>query len=37
MLGINIQYIKNGEITLKTLAMVELFNKHTAENLKQSV
>ncbi|KAF0753987.1 Uncharacterized protein FWK35_00029175, partial [Aphis craccivora] len=37
ILGINIQYIKNDEITLKTLAMVELFEKHTAENLKQSL
>ncbi|XP_060859135.1 LOW QUALITY PROTEIN: uncharacterized protein LOC132936427 [Metopolophium dirhodum] len=35
--GITIQYIKNGEITLKTLAMVELFDTHTAENLKQSL
>ena len=37
ILGINIQYIKDGKISLKTLAMVELFDKHTAENLKQSV
>ena len=37
ILGINIQYIKSGDIILKTLAMVELFDKHTAENLKQSV
>jgi len=32
ILGINIQYIKNGEITLKSLAIVELFDKHTVEN-----
>ncbi|CAI6373161.1 unnamed protein product [Macrosiphum euphorbiae] len=37
ILGINIQYIKDGKISLKTLAMVELFDKHTAENLKQSL
>ncbi|CAI6371382.1 unnamed protein product [Macrosiphum euphorbiae] len=37
ILGINIQYIKNGEINLKTLAMVELFDKHTAVNLKTSL
>lgn len=37
ILGINIQYIKDGKISLKTLAMVELFDKHTTEHLKQSV
>ncbi|KAL5246026.1 hypothetical protein ACI65C_013434 [Semiaphis heraclei] len=35
ILGVNIQYIKDGKICLSTLAMVEMHEKHTSANLKK--
>lgn len=35
--GINIQYIKNGELHIKTLEMPELLSLHTSEYLKEMV
>lgn len=35
ILGVNIQYTKDGKICLSTLAMVEMHEKHTAVNLKK--
>jgi len=32
-MGVNIQYIKNGKVCLGTLAMRELNEQHTSENL----
>lgn len=37
ILGVNIQYSKDGKICLSTLAMVEMHEKHTAVNLKKMV
>jgi len=34
IMGVNIQYIKNGKVCLATLAMRELNEQHTSENLK---
>ncbi|XP_018574395.1 uncharacterized protein LOC108913338 [Anoplophora glabripennis] len=36
-LGINIQYTKNGCIVLRTLALKEINNKHTGDNLKRII
>jgi len=36
-LGINVQFIKNGEIQVRTLAVKEMFSRHTALNIKQEV
>jgi len=35
ILGINIQYTKDGKICLSTLAMIEIHEKHIAVNLKK--
>jgi hypothetical protein len=35
MLGINVQFVKNGKIHLRTLAMREVTAKHTGEHLKE--
>lgn len=37
LLGINVQYIKDGTIILRTLAVKDLLVRHTAENLKLSI
>ena len=37
ILGINIQLIKNGKLTLKTIAMKELTHRHTDEYIKNTV
>lgn len=37
ILGVNIQYTKDGKICLSTLAMVEMHEKHSAVNLKKMV
>ncbi|XP_058979032.1 uncharacterized protein LOC131802660 [Musca domestica] len=37
MLGINVQYIKNGKIIVKTLAIKELKSSHTGENIKSII
>ena len=37
ILGINIQLIKNGKLTLWTIAMKELTHRHTAEDIKNTV
>lgn len=37
ILGVNIQYTKDGKICLSTLAMIEMHEKHTAVNLKKMV
>lgn len=37
ILGINIQFLQNGKLVLKTLAMEEMNLKHTGENLKNVV
>ena len=37
ILGINIQLIKNGKLTLRTIAMKELTHRHTAEYIKNAV
>ncbi|KAM7306571.1 uncharacterized protein ISCGN_010274 [Ixodes scapularis] len=37
ILGINVQYIKDGKLVLRALAMKELFERHTAECLKTEV
>lgn len=36
-LGVNIQFISNGKITLRTLATEEMFVCHTAANLKDTI
>ncbi|CAG9820729.1 unnamed protein product [Phaedon cochleariae] len=36
-LGINIQYIKNGQIVLRTLALKKITNQHTGANLKTMI
>ena len=35
--GINIQFIKNAKIFLRSLAVKELFERHTGENLKKVI
>jgi hypothetical protein len=35
VLGINIQFMKNGQICLRTLAIEEMHDKHTADYLKR--
>lgn len=37
ILGINVQYIKDNQIIIKTIAMLELTERHTSENLKQII
>lgn len=37
ILGINVQYVQDGKLVLQTLAMKELFDRHTAEYLKSEV
>lgn len=37
ILGINVQFIEDGRIRLQTLALKELFERHTAKNLKREV
>ena len=37
VLGTNIQLIKNGQLTLRTIAMNELTHHHTAEYIKNTV
>lgn len=37
LLGVNIQYIKNGKIVVKTLAMKELTEKHAADYIKRMI
>lgn len=37
VMGINIQFISNKKIQIQTLAMIELFKSHTAENLKETI
>ncbi|XP_073819412.1 uncharacterized protein [Musca autumnalis] len=37
VLGINVQYIKDGKIVIKTLAVKELKSRHTAEYLKSII
>ena len=37
ILGINIQFIKNGKLTLRTIAMKELIHRHMAEYIKNTV
>lgn len=37
ILGINIQYIKDGKLNMKTLGMPELLNRHSSEYLKEVV
>lgn len=36
-MGVNVQYIKDGSICLATLAMREVHDQHTSENLKNLV
>lgn len=36
-MGVNIQYVKNGKVCLATLAMKEVREQHTADNLKKLV
>lgn len=36
-LGINMQFIKNNKIQIRTLGVVELFQTHTAEYLKETI
>lgn len=36
-LGINVQYIKTGKVTVRTLGVVELFCRHTSLNIKAEV
>jgi len=35
ILGINVQFVKDGKIELRTLAAVELKDRQTAVNIKQ--
>jgi len=37
IIGVNIQYVKNGKVCLATLAMKEVREQHTADNLKKLV
>lgn len=37
LLGVNIQYIKDCQIVVKTLAIKELTNRHTADYLKRII
>lgn len=37
IMGVNIQYVKNGKVCLATLAMKEVHEQHTADNLKKLV
>lgn len=37
ILGINAQFISGDEIQIRTLAMLEMFTRHTAENLKKEI
>ena len=37
ILGVNLQFIKNGKLTLRTIAMKELVQRHTAEYIKRTV
>lgn len=37
ILGINVRFIEGGRICLQTLAMKELFKRHTAKNFKREV
>ncbi|CAK1591073.1 unnamed protein product [Parnassius mnemosyne] len=34
-MGVNAQYIKDGQIVLRNLAVIELFKRHTSEHLKE--
>jgi len=36
-MGVNMQYIKDNELCLYTIAMVEINQQHTAENFKKLV
>jgi len=36
-MGVNIQYVKDGSVYLATLAMKEVDEQHTADNLKKLV
>lgn len=37
LMGINIQYVHNGKLMLRTLAVKELFKSHTADNLRLDI
>lgn len=37
MLGINVQFVKNEKIIIKTLAMTEMTVSHTSQNLKEEI
>jgi len=37
IMGVNVQYIKDNQLCLYTIAMVEKNQQHTAENLKKMV
>lgn len=37
ILGINVQFVANGKIQIRTLAMIELTESHTAENLLDTI
>lgn len=37
IMGVNIQFIKNNKVCLATLAMKEIHEQHTSENLKTLV
>lgn len=37
IMGVNVQYIKDTQLCLYTIAMVEVNEQHTAENLKKLV
>jgi hypothetical protein len=37
ILGLNVQYIENGKLTLRTLGMSEIYERHTGQNIKDKV
>ena len=37
VLGINVQYLKQSEIVVRTLGMVQINCKHTGQNLKEMI